>query len=162
MPFVHHKQLYNFLLVDGWNCSSSVTIQQLEQFPKLFRISSWDTLHIHNMVFALRNWDTTSLCSSLYLSVITEIRSVPWFVVFEITFSNSMCNSAKATPFFWAKTPLRIRCSIIAINVLSKVARFHQHSCETEVYPVKKLYVITWSLKICQRIFISKLIVVGM
>ena len=58
-----------FILVDDWNCWSCITIQQLERFPKLFRISSWDTLHIYNMVFTLQSWDTTLLCGFLYLSL---------------------------------------------------------------------------------------------
>jgi len=37
------------------------------------------------------------------------------------------------------KTPLGIHCSIIAKNVLSKLALFHQHICQTKLYPVKKL-----------------------
>ena len=72
-----------------------------------------------------------------------------------LPFITNSCLFSLGWWLFWAKTPLSlgIHCFIIAINVFSKVARFHQHSCQTKVYPVKKLYVFTWSLKICLRIF---------
>ena len=34
------------IMIDDWNCWSSLTIQQLHWFAKLFRISSWDSLHM--------------------------------------------------------------------------------------------------------------------
>jgi len=66
---IHHKELFIFFwLMTGIYGWSSITIQQLERFPKLFRISSWDTLHKHKTVFALQSWDTL-LCGFLYLSL---------------------------------------------------------------------------------------------
>ena len=106
------------------------------------------------MVFTLQSWDTIVWL----LVLITEIWSVPR-LVFEITLIACVIPAfSEGNSFFLGKTPLGIHCSIIAINVLSKVARFRQHSCQTKVYPVKKFYMVFENLPKN----ISKLIVDGM
>jgi len=91
------------LLVDDWNCWSSITIQQLDWFPKLFRISSWDTLHIiwcsHFRVgIPFLVW---------LLVLIIEIRSVPW-LVFEITLIACVIPAfRKGNSFFLGKNSFR-------------------------------------------------------
>ena len=140
LPFITRSCL--FLLVDDWNCWSSITIQQLEWFPKLFRISSWNTLHIHNMVFALQSWDTLLWASCTY---ITEMRSVPW-LVFEITLIACVIPAfSEGNSFFWAKTLLGIHCSIIAIYVLSKLLVFisilvKQNCIQSKSYKKQKIF----------------------
>ena len=64
--------------------------------------------------------------------------------------------------FFWAKTPLGLgmHCSIIAINVLYKVARFHQH-CQTKVISGQKAMYLCMVFENLPK-NISKLIVDGM